>query len=377
MRIAIDVSSVVYGTGVSMYTRNLVKALAKVGGENEYMLFAGTWRQKDEIFKYIEELKEVKGVKFGENFQLKIFPIPPRAQAKLWNDWHVLGLENLIGPHDVYHSVDWSLAPTQAKTVITVHDLFFLKRPDLQRHPYRETLEIRIKRARDKRIKAIAVSNATKKDLVELLDYPEELVTVVYEASDPSFKFQVSSLELNKILKKYDISQPYLLMVGTREPRKNLERTIEAFLTLRRPETFAKLKLVIAGKVGWGEGLHPSENVQLLGYVPQEDLPALYANTEGFLYPSLYEGFGIPILEAFACGAPVLTSNVSSMPEVAGSAAIYVDPHDVNSIREGMEKMLNLSTTDKNRLVQNGYKQMRKFSWEKAAKEMLKVYETL
>jgi glycosyltransferase involved in cell wall biosynthesis len=404
MKIAIDISSVVYGTGVSVYARNLVRALLKINGRNEYVLFAGTWRQNERILEFEKELRKGKGIKEGENFEVKILPIPPKLQAVLWNDWHVLSLEKLIGSHDVYHSLDWSMAPTKAKTLITVHDLFFLKRPDLQQHPYRKTLETRLKRARDKKIYAIAVSEATKKDLVELLGYPEELVTVVYEAADLRVKSQESRVKNDEILKKYGLEKPYLLMVGTLEPRKNLRRTIKAFGKLEsrvKSQESRELKLVIAGKGGWGtstgsidslqagsaqvfEKQNFGESVKFIGYVSDEDKFALMKSAVGFLYPSLYEGFGLPILEAFACGVPVLTSNVSSMPEVAGrapsgarQAAIYVDPYDMASIRAGVEKMINLSNVERNKLIQNGYKQLKKFSWEKAARETLKIYKAL
>ena len=334
-------------------------------------------------------------------FIINFSPFPPRLQTIIWNELHVLNLEKLLGPVDVYHSPDWSLAPTKAKTVITVHDLFFLKRPDLQQHPYQATLERRLQLAKDRQAQVIAVSQATKNDLIELLDYPEELIKITYEAVDDKFKMQNANLKIKQIKKKYGIEGNYLLMVATQEPRKNLERTIEAFNSLvsgikrnarQNSVNMQNTNLVIVGKVGWGNvgasrwdalpqprtraSHRLAPTIRFIGYVPQEELPTLYSGSEGFLYPSLYEGFGIPILEAFACGVPVLTSNVSSMPEVAGKAAIYVDPYKTDSIREGLEKMLNLSTTDKNELIQNGYKQMKKFSWGKVAKETLKMYKT-
>ncbi len=374
MRIAIDISSVVYGTGVSVYTKNLVRALAKIDRQNEYVLFAGTLRQRKAVEEFFQQSN------LGENFQLKIFPLSPKMQMVLWNDWHILSLEKLLGPIDVYHSPDWSLAPTKAKTVLTIHDLFFLKRPDLQQYPYKETMIKRLKRAKEKKLQVVAVSKSTKDDLIELLHYPEELSTVIYEAVDDKFKVQGSKFKVKEVKQKYGIEGNYLLMVGTREPRKNLASVLKVFSDLQnsklpRRGPLGKTNLVIAGKVGWGESLVKTDNVQLIGYVPDEDLPRLYCGSSGFLYPSLYEGFGISILEAFACGIPVLTSRISSMPEVAGKAAIYVDPYSTDSIREGIQKMLNLKPADRNRLIKRGFEQLKKFSWEKTARETLNIYE--
>jgi len=231
-----------------------------------------------------------------------------------------------------------------------------------------------LERARNLQFPAIAVSEATKNDLVELLNYPKELVTVIYEAAEfNKTTKQLNNKSIDKVLEKYKIEGDYLFMVGTLEPRKNLERVIEAFLKFEVED----LQLIIAGKVGWGGRLKPVKNVKLLGYVSDEDKFGLMRNAIGFVYPSLYEGFGIPILEAFACGVPVLTSNVSSMPEVAGNSVIYVNPYDINSIREGMERMLNLNEVNRRGLIEKGFKQLKKFSWEKTAEETLAVYTHL
>lgn len=367
MKIAIDVSSVVYGTGVSVYVKELVGALARVDKKNSYLLWGGSWRQTEEIREWFNQAK------MPSNFELKVLAWPPKLQAVVWNDWHVGNLEWLIGEFDVYHSVDWSLAPTRYRTVITVHDLFYIKRPDLQLHPHEVTMRRRLERAKDMRLCAIAVSQTTRQDLVELLDYPKELVSVIYEAA-PSWVGGISKLDKNKMRKKYNIEGDYWLMVGTREPRKNLDRTLRAFRDFRE-SVGSEVSLVVAGKMGWGKGINKEEGVLFTGFVSDEELVGLFEEARGFLYPSLYEGFGQPILEAMGMGVPVLTSEVSSMPEVGGAAAIYVNPGSEESIKKGMRTLLNLAGDERKELIRKGKKQVNKFSWEKAAKETMKVYE--
>ncbi len=155
-------------------------------------------------------------------------------------------------------------------------------------------------------------------------------------------------------------------MVGTREPRKNLERAIRAFQGLKKKN----LSLVIAGKFGWGSDLKQS-GAKLLGYVPGEDLPGLYGGAQVFVYPSLYEGFGLPILEAMASECPVVTSNLSSMPEIAGKAAVLINPRKVGDITKGIEEALER----KEELIKKGKARVKEFSWQKTARETLKVYQ--
>lgn len=184
---------------------------------------------------------------------------------------------------------------------------------------------------------------------------------------------------MEKIRKKYGISGDYILFVGTLQPRKNLVRLIEAFSRLN-PKPYT---LIIVGKPGWMyEEIYQApkkfgveEKVKFLDYVSDEDLPSLYQNARCFVLPSLYEGFGLPVLEAMSYGCPVVTSNTSSLPEAGGEAAIYVDPESVESIKEGILKVLNFTPRARQDLIKKGYDQVKKFSWEKCARETLKVLE--
>lgn len=348
MKIGIDISQITYPrTGVAVYTTNLVQNLLKSGGD--YVLFGTSLRQQ-KAFRIFP--------------QTKVFPFPPTMLEFVWNRLHTLPIENLIGPVDIFHSSDWTQPPTRAVKVTTIHDLVVYKYPETS-HPYIIAVQKRrlnwVKKECDK---IIAVSESTKKDIVETLHIPANKVKVIYEATDMKKGF------IKKQMK------PYILVVGTQEPRKNINRLIEAFQKIKTKD----IDLVIVGKYGWGPSTSlrvKSEKIKLLGYVPNEKLADLYTNASAFVFPSLYEGFGIPVLEAFNCDCPVITSNISSMPEVGGKAAIYVDPENVNDIAEKIDFVLSLSSDKRVEVVKAGRQQAEKFSWEKTAAETRKVYEEL
>lgn len=367
MRFALDISQIIYGTGVSTYTKELISGLSTIDSVNEYVLFAGAWKQTDTIVRLVSELN------LGPNFRLKTFSLPPRAQTFLWNYLHIGALEYYIGQFDLYHSLDWSLAPTSTASLITVHDLFFLKRPDLQQHPYRTSLHRRLLLAKRARLPAIAVSQATKQDLIDVIQYPAELITVIYEAARPTSHIAFTSKQQQALKKQLGINGDYLLMVGTQEPRKNYDRTIAAFTSLNLPN----LSLVIVGKTGWGNQSTSNANVIFTGYLSDTDVYMLWSGAHGFLYPSLYEGFGIPILQSFAVNVPVLTSDISSMPEVGGHAAIYVDPFSDQSLRQGIKQLATLSATDRKHYTHLGQQQLAKFSWNSTAQQTLNLYQKI
>jgi glycosyltransferase involved in cell wall biosynthesis len=227
--------------------------------------------------------------------------------------------------------------------------------------------------------KIISVSQHTKNDLIKYFKIPEDKIKVIYEAANENYK-PLKENEMNKIKQKYNLNYPFILYVGGLAPNKNVERLIKALYKLKKQGI--KHKLIITGVKRYKyksifetiDKLNLQKDVIFTGYVPDEDLPALYNAADLFVYPSLYEGFGLPPLEAMQCGTPVITSNTSSLPEVVGDAGIMVNPYNVNELAN---KMYEVLTNDglKEELSKKGLERAKLFSWKKCAEEHLKVYE--
>lgn len=353
MRVAIDVSQVIFGSGVSVYTRNLVENLLKIDKKNEYVLFGGSLRRQKDILNIFP--------------QAKVFPLPPTLTNIVWNRLHVLPIEKLLGKIDVLHTSDWSEPPSSALKVTTVHDLAPFLYPNLfPRDAIRDivnTHKAKLALVKKESARIIVPTSATKNDLVNM-GFDSRIIRVIPEAAEAIYKRSVPD-EVDEVKRKYRIFGKYLIGVGM-NPRKNTDRLIKAFELSKAGKG---LKLVLVGEPKYMK-VEPSRNVMILGRVEDEDLVKLYSGAEALVYPSLYEGFGLSILQAFACGTPVVTSNVSSMLEVAGNAAALVDPYDVNSIAEGIERVLRGPKA----FVGKGMKRAKNFSWEKAARQTLEVY---
>lgn len=371
MKIGIDISQIVYGTGVSVYTKNLVENLLKIDRNNDYILFASSLRSRKKIKEFLIELEEYK------NFEPKVASIPPTVLELIWNNLHVYPIEKMIGEVDVFHSSDWTqpkISSPKTKKVTTIHDMV----------PYifSSSLPKKIVNNQKKRLNLvkkeidliIADSETTKEDIIKFLEIPESQIKTVYLAADPDFKNQDIE-KVNETLEKYKIKKPYVLSVATQEPRKNIQKLIDVFseIQLRRPE----LHLVLTGKYGWGPGFHAGENVIWTDYVPKEDLMCLYSGCRVFVYPSLYEGFGLPVLEAMACGAPVITSNNSSMAEVARNAAILVDPRSTSQLTRSIEMVIDLNMENYQKMAKASLERSRNYSWIKTARETLNIYNSL
>lgn len=374
MKIGIDISQIIYGTGVSVYTKSLVENLLKMDKKNDYILFGGSLRQKSILQNIINYYHTaVRG-----NSRGVILPIPPTLADFLWNRLHILPIEKLIGKVDVFHSSDWVQPPTKAAKVTTIHDFGFIKYPDTAHPKIKAVMTRRFKWIKREVDLIIAISETTKKDIIEILEIPKEKIRVVYEAAPTDINQIKDKKIIDKVKKRFGIKADYLLSVATLEPRKNLKRIIQAFKILA--SQYPRLSLVVAGKSGWDEEVNRLTKKKLsriifTDYINREiELAALYSGASCFVFPSLYEGFGLPVLEAMKCGCPVITSNVSSLPEVAGEAAFLVDPLNVEEIARGIKKVIG----DKKRremLVKKGFAQVKKFSWEKTARQTLKVYQ--
>ncbi len=277
---------------------------------------------------------------------------------------------------DLFHSWDWMQPPiSKIPVVSTIHDLAILHYPEtahpvvLRRHQHAWDY-LKMKAAH-----LIAVSRATKNDLVELLGYPSYLIHVVHEALPEEFRQLVDGIteeEETAIITRLQLSKPFILFVGTREPRKNLARLIEAWTPLA-----SDFQLIVVGAAGW-DGVsenQASDQIRFLGTVSDPELSVLYGQASCFAYPSLYEGFGLPILESFHHGTPVVTSDNSGMREVAGNAAVLVDPLSPESIRQGLLTVLNESIAEQQQRLQRMIIRQHMFDWRRVAQETIAVYK--
>ena len=290
-----------------------------------------------------------------------------------------IGLDRLLPGAELFHATEHLLLPLRSvPTVLTVHDLIFHHLPahhkPLNRWYLNLTLPLYCRRASH----IVTVSEHTRRDLVSTYDLAPEKVTVIHEAADPRFCPQ-SPQAVAAVRARYSLPDRYLLFVGTLEPRKNLIRLLSAFETIHA-EGLAE-GLVIVGRRGWLyddffarlEESPAREAVILPGYVPDEDLPTIYTGAQASVLPSLYEGFGLPVLEAMACGTPVAASNVSSIPEIGGDAALYFDPLDVEAMTEALRGLLRDGDM-RDGMRTRGLAWATRFSWERAAAETEAVY---
>ena len=263
--------------------------------------------------------------------------------------------------------------------LVTVHDLGYKHYPAAHRPFDRWYLDWTTRRHTRVARYILADSQATKQDLIDFYQADPQRISVVYLGRDESLTREDDPLIIERTKAKYGVDGDYLFYLGTLHPRKNLVQLIEAF-QLAMPQLPLTLKLVIAGQKGWlydeiftrVQTLGMTERILLPGYIDDADKPALLSGALAYVFPSLYEGFGLPVLEAMACQTPVLTSNVSSLPEVAGDAALLVDPHSSNDIAAGLVR-LTTDTDLRHRLIEQGLRQIEKFSWDKAANQILEI----
>ncbi len=365
MRIAIDARlSFSFQGGITQYTLNLIRALAAVDQENTYII--------------LQKRADQRVIASQSNFR----------RVHLWTPAHhpleqyLLSVE-LLAHHnvDLIHWTDF-IPPlySHRPNVITVHDLAFLLYPHFLTRDsakYYGLIDQAVRRADH----IIAVSEATKRDLVRLTGTPPKKITVIYEAAEPIYTPIQDQDALIDIRSRYHLPDQYILFVGTIEPRKNLKTLIRAF-DLLRTNYKTPAHLVIVGKQGWLyedvyqliEELGRQNEIHFLGRVPTADLPLLYNAAQMLVLPSFYEGFGLPPLEAMACGIPVIVSNISAMPEVVGDAALRVEPEDVEGFAVAMNRLLTEADLRAD-MIAKGRKRAKCFSWQRAALETIDVYQ--
>ena len=359
------------GGGIGRYVRELVAALARLDHDTDYRLFvAGATRDK---------LPPPP----APNFLWKPSSIPPIWFARLWHRARVpIPVEAITGKVTLYHATDFVLPPTlpQTRTLLTVHDLSFVRVPDAASPNLKAYLDAVVPHSVRRADHILADSTATKNDLIELYDTPPEKITVLLSGVDARFK-RVEDVTLRQVAReKYRLSsRPFILSVGTVQPRKNYGRLIQALARLRAHGH--DVDLVIVGGRGWLEDpiyetirtTGMQDHVHFTGFADDTDLPALYSEAACVAVPSLYEGFGIPVLEGMACGTPVITSDVSSLPEVAGDAALTVTPTNLDALTGALERVLT-DTSLRAELIQRGLERVQQFTWDKSAEQLQGIY---
>jgi glycosyltransferase involved in cell wall biosynthesis len=376
MRIGIDYTSAArQRAGIGRYTRELVAALLSLEDVHQYTIFAAAGGLKDDDW-----LMQVQ----REGIRLRTLPLSDDWLARLWHRLRLpIPVEVVTGPLEIFYSPDFALPPTvgSTKTLLTVHDLSFVHHPAAFVPSLQRYLETVVPRSIDRADLVLADSAHTRMDLTTLFDVSPEDVRVIYPGVAPRFQREPEPGERERLHDRYGIGdEPYVLSVGTLQPRKNYVRLIEGFIQFQ-VEMGTSAHLLIAGGRGWlydnilAEA-QKHENVRLLGFVEDEDLPALYRGADLFVFTSLYEGFGLPVLEAMACGTPVVCSNTSSLPEVAGESALLVDPQSPDELAEAMVRAFGEEEL-REEMVDRGLAQAAKFTWERSARQLLDVLESL
>jgi glycosyltransferase involved in cell wall biosynthesis len=377
MQVGIDISAIVYDRGVSRYTTNLVRALLSQP-ELDLSLYGCSFRQAEKLEEFVREIKR-EAIRHKTSIKYAIQKYPPKLQTLFWNVFGRNTITSQLPKLELFHSWDWLQPPDKNLPLIsTIHDLAILKFPETAHPEILKMHQQSWKVLKEREAHIIAVSQTTKKDVVELLEIPSSRVHVTYEAlpvETSRVAQNIQEEEYERIKLNLKLERPYILCVGTREPRKNLFRMIQAWEPLAK-----EYDLLIAGESGWDHSqdlaLSPDakSHLRFLGKVSDPALVVLYSEAEVFAYPSLYEGFGLPILEAFHYGTPVLTSNLSSMPEVAGNAAELINPQEVESILAGLQKLLNEDKEAQQKRLQKMIIRLHLFSWERTAQLTTQAY---
>jgi len=365
MRVAIDARKL-HDFGIGTYIRNLLRHLARIDRDNEYVLLCHS-----ADLGIADQL--------GPNFRAVLEPSP---NYSIREQIHVPWALHRERP-DVFHAPHYVLPPAvRCRSIVTIHDCIHLMFPQYlpNRMAYAYARASMWSAARRSN-RILTVSEASKRDIIRFFGVPADKIVVIYNAIDERFRLAPSDEAVDRVRERYQLSGRFVLYAGNIKPHKNLVRLIEAFAALRR-RGFDDVTLLIIGdeisrlpalrRAVHSHKLH--KHVRFLGYLADDMLAILYRLASVFVFPSLYEGFGLPPLEAMASGTPVVTSNVSSLPEVTGGAAVLVDPYDVDSIREGIERVLT-DPALRAELRAKGIARSLEFSWERSVARTREIYE--
>ncbi len=372
MKISIDIRSLQANrkTGVWVYTQNLIEAISRIDKNNIYYLIGSGIRvKKEDIIINI----------IGPNFQKIILRIPDREfmyKDILWNNF-ILPTSCLKRKIDIFHQPAGHSLPRYGKfkKIITIHDLRTLHIKDFLPQDI-DGMKTACKIADA----IIAISEFTKKDILQHLGAEEKKVHTIYNGISTWIKQIKDEVLLGRYREKYSLDKPFIFCLGM-VPRKNIPRLLDAFA---KSKCIKDILLVLAGSSG-GHLPQYKQKVKELGIanyvrmyenVPEEDLSYFYSDAIGFIFPSLLEGFGLPLLEAQKCGCPVACSNTSALPEVVGNSALLFDPYSINEISSAIDKIA-YDARLRESLTKKGYENLNRFSWDKSAKQMVRIYESL
>jgi len=374
MRIAAYVEQAYHSSGGnSVYETELVRHLGRVDDQHQYTLFTSrTYRDAPDL--------DVDG---NPRFQRRSLTLPHALCHGLWllADWPPV--DAALGKHDLYHALNPIVFPArEGRYLVTIHDLFTLTVPDFVGRRHRLGWQVHVKRMLRRADHFVAVSESTRHDMIAHLNVASDRITVVHEGVRPGFEVLAPDA-VREIRQRYGLTHPYFMVSESRNPRKNVLRMLRAFAVVRRRSP-DPVELVMTSP---GSTISPAATdeiaragleaaVRFCPHVCDADLVALMNGATALLFVSLYEGFGLPILEAMACDTPVVTANVSSMPEVAGDAAVLVDPTDEEAIAEAMWELLTDEGARRQR-VEAGRRRVQKFTWERMARQYVTLYDSL
>jgi glycosyltransferase involved in cell wall biosynthesis len=364
MRIAIDARKL-RDFGIGTYIRNILTGLSRLDRETEYVVLC----RPDDV---------ESGDVLGRNFRMVPEPAPLYSVSEQFRIPMALAREHV----QMLHEPHYVLPPlVRCRSVVTIHDCIHLMFPQYlpSRLAYVYAKGSMWSAAR-KATRILTVSEASKRDILRFFDVRPEKVAVIYNAIDERFLAPADPARVDQARQRYQLDHPFVLYVGNIKPHKNIERLIDAF-GRARPNCPDRLKLIIIGdEISKYPALRQSvhkhkldKHVRFLGFQPAETLSAFYHLADAFIFPSLYEGFGLPPLEAMACGTPVVTSNVSSLPEIAGGAALLVDPYDVDAIAAGICQAV-MDQPVRQDLIARGRERARSFSWEQSVRHIHQIY---
>lgn len=361
------------GGGIGRYTRELLKALLESNQAYRFRIFSAAPSH---------EIAVPQSDFSGPQAQLRLLPLSPKWLYRIWYRLRLpVPVQLFTGGIDLFHSPDFVLPPVlgNVPTLLTVHDLSFAHFPETFTPALVNYLNRVVPWSVARAGHILADSESTKRDLLTLYGTPEEKISVLYSGVDANFQPVHDPEALDQVRERYSIGQaPFLFTVGTLQPRKNIQMLIRAFKPIALRSNY---KLVIAGGKGWlYQQLLPeaqrqdlADRVHFIGFVDDADLPALYSAARVFVFPSIYEGFGLPILEAMACGTPVIASDASSLPEVTGEAGILLRPDDEAAWSRVMGELMEDSAL-RAKLREAGFRQARRFDWHRSAARLLEIY---